>query len=394
MKIRHFRGFTLVELLVVIAIIGVLIALLLPAVQAAREAARRMQCTNHFRQFGIAAHNYHDTYGGLPAGCAGLKNYLPGMGVVIAITPFMEQQALYNIIDTYAGSASAAAITPLLTVAGGQVKKVTGEENNSDANILRGTISSLSPISTVLCPSDEGGRKITIVNDSCGGTNPILYSPRCNIMPCSGDGLNDNGGWVGLTNIWAPTAVDSRGVFMPYSWKNLAAVTDGTSNTIAASETGICSENTGGNLVKGGIYGSSDTIFASDPDDCLSKVNSDRITITGEHVYANRGKSILLGSPDNRFNTVLPPNSPSCYLSATPVSGLRGFSWGVFSASSYHSGGINCSILDGSVRFIAETVNARTSGTTGWPTQPTGESYYGVWGALGTPSGSEVRSLP
>jgi prepilin-type N-terminal cleavage/methylation domain-containing protein len=94
MKIRHFRGFTLVELLVVIAIIGVLIALLLPAIQAAREAARRMTCTNHLKQLGIGVHNFHDTRNGLPPvticsnGDSSLVSFW-GM-----IYPFIEQQSL------------------------------------------------------------------------------------------------------------------------------------------------------------------------------------------------------------------------------------------------------------------------------------------------------------
>ncbi|MDR2440810.1 MAG: DUF1559 domain-containing protein, partial [Planctomycetaceae bacterium] len=98
-------GFTLVELLVVIAIIGVLIALLLPAVQAAREAARRMQCANKLKQFGIAVHNYHDTYNALPAVQTGPYGPQRGnqnmrMNGLVGILPFMEQNPLYDRICT------------------------------------------------------------------------------------------------------------------------------------------------------------------------------------------------------------------------------------------------------------------------------------------------------
>ncbi|MDR1494274.1 MAG: DUF1559 domain-containing protein, partial [Planctomycetaceae bacterium] len=95
------RAFTLVELLVVIAIIGVLIALLLPAVQAAREAARRMQCTNNLKQLALAAHNFHDAHKGFPAANA---TYHPNpidsrqrrFGILFGLCPFYEQEATYN----------------------------------------------------------------------------------------------------------------------------------------------------------------------------------------------------------------------------------------------------------------------------------------------------------
>ena len=87
------RGFTLVELLVVIAIIGILVALLLPAIQAAREAARRTQCGNNLKQYGVALHNYHDTYKVFPTGTSSWDNY-PYVGWQYRILPFTENAAL------------------------------------------------------------------------------------------------------------------------------------------------------------------------------------------------------------------------------------------------------------------------------------------------------------
>ena len=109
---RRMRGFTLVELLVVIAIIGVLVGLLLPAVQAAREAARRMSCSNNFKQIGLAIHNYHSAYKQLPKHMTG-TNESPAnawwrasnnsnrrrLSMLVPILPFMEQQALWEQIS-------------------------------------------------------------------------------------------------------------------------------------------------------------------------------------------------------------------------------------------------------------------------------------------------------
>ncbi len=114
------RGFTLVELLVVIAIIGVLVGLLLPAVQAAREAARRMQCTNNLKQIGLALHMHHDTHNKFPAGYIQQVSGGPAPPFVgyhdstwvYFLFPFLEQQALYDLVDSSAnfGSAPSAAL--------------------------------------------------------------------------------------------------------------------------------------------------------------------------------------------------------------------------------------------------------------------------------------------
>ena len=96
---RQVRGFTLIELLVVIAIIAILIALLLPAVQQAREAARRTQCKNMLKQWGLALHNYHDTHNRLPYGCMGLANSTPptnNFGFHVLLLPYIDQAPLYN----------------------------------------------------------------------------------------------------------------------------------------------------------------------------------------------------------------------------------------------------------------------------------------------------------
>ena len=194
------RGFTLVELLVVIAIIGVLIALLLPAVQQAREAARRMQCTNHLKQIGLALHNYHDTYGALPAawinrGSSGHPNY----GWATAILPFIEQSALYDALEP--------GRLPLST-------RYNSSATDEDKRLLQTVISGYR------CPSDVTGD----LNDKAnfGSTNHFRVATSnyvCNIGMDSTTGTHQ-----------------SQGVFYGNSWLGLKDIVDGTSNTLMIGE--------------------------------------------------------------------------------------------------------------------------------------------------------------
>ncbi|MGL4943066.1 MAG: DUF1559 domain-containing protein [Thermoguttaceae bacterium] len=404
------RGFTLVELLVVIAIIGVLVALLLPAVQAAREAARRMQCSNNFKQFGLALHNCHDVQGTLPAGCGEMGYFLPGIGVIPNLLPYMEQGALYDALQTYATSNDAKNTTPLY----GFVPAARGEGTTTADVVLRTATEQMGPITTIICPSDASGRTMELVATVGTGVGSRLMSSRSNIMPSAGDAVVDNGGFFAAlaslpTYPFAASKNANRGLFMPFSKKGLSACTDGTSNTIAASESIIGNDR---NSVKGGI---SEGAVGGSLNTCLNQVSpTNRKTLLNPHDSSMRGRIMLYGSPDNRFTTVLPPNAPSCYIQGDPGGGFKGFSFGVYSASSNHSGGVNSSILDGSVRFISDTINA-TSGSPPIPTGVTpmttaipaagggaatdwwnnsGQSYFGVWGALGTPAGGESASAP
>jgi prepilin-type N-terminal cleavage/methylation domain-containing protein/prepilin-type processing-associated H-X9-DG protein len=206
---RLHRGFTLIELLVVIAIIGVLIALLLPAVQAAREAARRAHCTNNLRQIGLALHNYNQIHGALPPGYVSnwstvwLRETGPGWGWASMILPQLEQGPIYDQID---------------------FRRPIQDPTQSTVRTV--------PIATFLCPSDNMPLRWTasagLVKVSGGGILELVI-PICDVA-----GSN----YVGVYGIGEP-GVGGDGVFFRNTSVRLAEITDGLSQTLAVGERAI-----------------------------------------------------------------------------------------------------------------------------------------------------------
>ena len=378
-KVGNSRAFTLVELLVVIAIIGILIALLLPAVQAAREAARRMQCSNNFKQAGLALHNYHDVHKSFPASrsqCYKVTN-IPqsgygGVSMVFSLLPFIEQASRYADLCE---EAQVTTITAFLLV---------GDRTSPRYAAGRDTIPGL------VCPSDGKMRTPCNVEWNLG---QFAETARSNIAPSLGDGMWDN--------VWTAEELDrqpayvqmkNRGVFFPFYWKGIEMITDGTSNTIGLSE--IVGTEQGGNAgsarVLGGLANVPEIFNGSRflPGPCLDARSTTDRTLLATPVYSSwRGGFFTDGrSANSAFTTHLPPNSPSCvYTNNQNVCG-------VFSVSSFHTGGVNAAIMDGSCTFISETINTENLNTPLDILTMSG-SPYGVWGALGTPQGGEAKSL-
>ncbi|MDD3587532.1 MAG: DUF1559 domain-containing protein [Thermoguttaceae bacterium] len=362
------RAFTLVELLVVIAIIGILIALLLPAVQAAREAARRMQCTNNLKQLGIGLHNYHDSCQSFPPNRLGKGSSLwdkCSFGFHIALLPYCEQQARFDLFKQLPSS-------------------TTGDWPNVAGNI--GTAGSGS-ISYMGCPSDASANEPSYLSQQ---------SITCSYASCHGDSFRVGfttknsrgffgGGWGIYTGTNASYTPDG------FNCRNFSDILDGTSNTIAIGET-VVTPRSQYPAVKGGVMYSIGS--ATTPTTCASY----RETSDSKMIYLASGKSLMSGNArgyafycgypmTTGFQTILPPNSPNCSYGSAACDG------GLFAAQSFHSGGVNVVFADGSVKFISETIECGNQSTNYFSADPLGESGFGVWGALGSINGGESKSM-
>jgi prepilin-type N-terminal cleavage/methylation domain-containing protein/prepilin-type processing-associated H-X9-DG protein len=344
------RAFTLIELLVVIAIIGVLIALLLPAVQSAREAARRAQCTNNLKQLGLAAANYESTNGSYPPGTytsiqpddsAGRRRW--GFSVFVHLAPFMEQTSMYNSVnffrDVYHG-----------------------------VNVTVATVG----VSGLWCPSDGSIYSMPDQAASYRSTPPGSWK----------QGYTSYGGVVGTWNLSVNIQDDSRfgagafqarrnnfnGIIYGHSATTIGMVTDGTSNTA------LMTEHLHGIFPQGDDYAQQNYYH-----------------------YWNSGYWT-----DSLCEFYYPPNAHRKILNVNDPNEIDQ-DYVAMNPASYHAGGVNVAMADGSVKFIKDTIGCwgfsstkeaigtGYSGSTGLYSFLPG-SQPGPWQALATRNRGEILS--
>ena len=320
------RGFTLIELLVVVAIMSLLVALLLPAVHAAREASRRSQCVNNLKQIGLALHGYHDALGSFPLGKSaanaevGVVSSWGDWGAQALILPYLEQSPLHNSINFQWST-----------------RKYTALKVNHTAFNMK--------LKIYMCPSDRN----------------VIRSGN----------LNSYRGSVGTTGIQYFS--NSTGVFGRQVSYSMDDITDGLSNTIAFSESLVGGESATNSYRGNSIAGVGEIAAAQSIDAfsvgwpaTLKALNScsDAMSAAGPPTFASVSKigGYRWGWGDigiSLFNTIVPPNSPehpwnSCRKDC-PGCGPDSSQYS--NAQSNHPGGVNALFADGGVRWIKDGIN-------------------------------------
>lgn len=361
------RGFTIIECLVVIGTIVALVAILLPALQSAREASRRLQCVNNLKQLGLAINNYHSAVGTFPMGVSASYNIVnpgciawTGWSAHSLLLADLDQRTIYNAINF-------------------QVDPVTGDGGQANRTVVE------TKLASFLCPSD-GRAGQTFLNS--------YYASR-------GTTIDSNWGLPG----GSPPACGgkrSTGLFSYQTAYSIAAVADGSSNTIAFSEglvgsgSGeIASYITGVNVDSLGVWGGEDKLaYASDVnlmlapgqappgttmtailETCSKAFNAAK---DGNGLQSDRGQFWSVGCDGyTMFNTVVQPASneikwSACRFSCQDCGRNSSAHSNIVNASSFHSGGANALLGDGSVKFVKSSVAAT------------------VWWAMGTKAGSEI----
>lgn len=339
-----YGGFTLVELLVVIAIIALLIALLLPNVRTSRGAARRMQCNYHLKQLAFSLHNYHDTYlvfpnctGGTDGGKSDLESNRGRLSGLVALLPFIEQNTLYEQIS-------------IPQVYNGQAYPAHGP-----APWVNGYQPWQAELEQLQCPSSDLGSS--------------EFQPTSYVF-CVGDFAALSAG-----------RLKARGIFAPGLQTTMGDVKDGLSQTVMIGEVLMAK----GRRLAGNFAVNQPASTLEHPDACLafSQEGSQYVDSVVLHAYGRGYNWVEGGAGPALFNTILPPNGPSCAVGGTEA--VDGF----YSLSSDHAGGVQVVMGDGSVQFITNDIDTGDLAHSPPTLEETGESPFGVWGAMGSIDGAD-----
>jgi prepilin-type processing-associated H-X9-DG protein len=332
--------------LVVIAIIGILVALLLPAIQAAREAARRTECTNKLRQLAVAALNYESAKNAFPIGRRrgtviedSQKKTIAQWGHLALVLPYVEEAQAYDFIDF----------------------------DDYDVGTHDNEVRKLK-LSFLLCPSDSDDR---MNNGTCSGGGQWLDAGRTSYCG-NGGSLPGNSTDIPLPDGTFTSEENNNGVFITNRAISLKHVTDGSSQTALYAEA---------------LLGDGDDIRVEDPGDWFKIPNlppttdnvytycsNPAIIATGANQFPCRGRNWVHGDyTTSRYTHIMPPNGRNCSRSNGPFNAISINEDGTATtASSRHPGGANMTCADGSVHFVSESIDLL------------------VWRAVGSRNGEDV----
>jgi prepilin-type N-terminal cleavage/methylation domain-containing protein/prepilin-type processing-associated H-X9-DG protein len=328
------RAFTLIELLVVVAILGVLIGLLLSAVQKARQAANRLSCANNLKQIALAMHHYESVHGLFPPAFKGDGvpiAYFASWSPLAELNPFLEQTAIYNQMDLN-----------LQTYESTIPFNITGPNQFAVQQTVK----------LFLCPSDKM-QPVTM-----GLTYGVPVLGPTNYAFCNGSGQNGGSPW------------DADGVFVAKRAMRIADISDGTSNTAMIAESTL---GQGAPSASGPPPAPLSTVYAYLAGQALNETACAAATLW--NVEQLRG--FMWASGEIRcasYNHYFPPNAvqADCVTFDARPGPTRYTALGWRAARSLHGGGVNLALCDGSVRFVADTIDLT------------------IWRALATRAGGEA----